>query len=160
MRISLVAIIDNKNGIGKNNQLLCHLPNDLRYFKMITMGKPILMGRKTFESIGKPLPGRQNIILSHQPIIVEGATVVKSLEEAYELVAHEPELMVIGGATLYEQTLPHAHQIYLTVIDHQFEADVFFPKLDKTIWNCTYKSTAPKDEKNKYDLTFYKYERK
>ncbi|MDI9819372.1 MULTISPECIES: dihydrofolate reductase [unclassified Legionella] len=157
--ISLIAAIDENYGIGKDNRLLCHLPADLQHFKTITMGKPIIMGRKTFNSIGKPLPGRLNIVLSRQERKLEGVKLVSSLAEILTLTADVPEVMVIGGATLYEQTLSLASRIYLTLIHHQFEADVFFPKLDKDIWSCKEAIFRPRDEKNKFDMTFCRYEK-
>lgn len=157
--ISLIAAIDENNGLGKDNHLLAHLPADLQHFKTITMGKPIIMGRKTYDSIGKPLPGRLNIILSHHQISVDGVEVVDSLPKAISLVDDVPEAMIIGGATIYEQALTLATRIYLTVIHHQFAADVFFPKLNESTWHCEDKIFRERDEKNSYDMTFYRYER-
>ena len=160
MLISLVAIVDEHMGLGKDNHLLCYLPADLQYFKSVTMGKPIIMGRKTYESIGKPLPGRMNIVLSHESLSIDGVYVVSSLESALEITQQEQEVMVIGGASVYEQAIPLAHQIYLTVIHHQFEADVHFPLFDKSTWNCISSLEKTQDEKNKFDMTFYRYQRK
>ncbi|CEK09426.1 dihydrofolate reductase [Legionella hackeliae] len=157
--ISLVAAIDENNGLGKDNHLLCHLPADLKRFKTLTMGKPIIMGKKTFDSIGKPLPGRLNIILSRQVKDIDGTEVVDSLENALAKVSDVPETMIIGGATVYKQALPLASRIYLTVIHHQFSADVFFPEFDKALWQVEEAVFVPKDEKNNYDMTFYRYER-
>ena len=157
--ISLIAAIDENRGLGYNNQLLCHLPADLKHFKTLTMGKPIIMGRKTFESIGKPLPGRLNIVLSKQAISIEGVTVLHSLSQALEHVQAVPEVMIIGGATLFEQALPLAQRIYLTVIHHQFPADVFFPALDDNLWALMSDEWTNRDEKNLFDMTFYQYDR-
>ncbi|MBA2711617.1 MAG: dihydrofolate reductase [Tatlockia sp.] len=158
-KISLVAAIDEQNGLGKDNQLLCHLPADLQHFKKITMGKPIIMGRKTYESIGKPLPGRTNIVITKSKPIISGVEVVDSIHRAFALVPNEPEIMIIGGATIFNQVIECASCIYLTVIHHHFDADVFFPKLKKAIWRCKEHLFRPHDEKNSYDLTFYRYER-
>ena len=160
MKISLIAAVDEHFGLGKNNALLCYLPADLQHFKSVTMDKPILMGRKTFDSIGKALPGRMNILISHQPLNIHGVTVVDSLDKAFELTQHYPEVMIIGGASIYEQTFSKATTIYLTKIDGQFNADVFFPRIDETTWICTERLARPKDEKNQYDLTFYQYIRR
>ncbi|HHF7345679.1 TPA: dihydrofolate reductase [Legionella feeleii] len=157
--ISLVAAVDENRGLGKDNQLLCHLPADLKHFKTLTMGKPIIMGRNTYDSIGKPLPGRLNIILSRKKLSLEGVEVVDSLAKALALVKNTPEVMIIGGATVYEQALSLASQVYLTVIHHQFDADVFFPAISKTDWQCKEAVFQQHDEKNNYDMTFYRYER-
>jgi len=158
--ISLIAVVDEQGGLGKNNQLLCHMPADLRHFKAITQGKPVIMGRKTYESMGKLLPGRSNIILSRQPLMIEGALVAASLEEALLSVKDFPNVMIIGGALVYEQAMKSADEIYLTVIHHQFDADVFFPKIHESLWQCVASDHRSKDEKNPYDLTFYRYVRK
>lgn len=157
--ISLIAAIDEQGGLGKNNQLLCHLPADLKHFKAVTFGKPIIMGRKTFESIGRVLPGRLNIILSRQDLYIKDATVVKSLNRALDLTHDTPEVMIIGGAKLFEQALSMAQHVYLTLIHHRFDADVFFPLLDKTVWHCQEAIYRPLDELNEYEMTFYRYER-
>lgn len=157
--ISLIAAIDEHRGLGKQNQLLCHLPADLQHFKALTLGKPIIMGRKTYESIGKALPGRVNIVLSKHVSAIKDVTVVSSLPEALALVESTPEVMIIGGANLFAQALPLARQVYLTLIHAQFEADVFFPELDTNIWKCKEKAERARDEKNPYDLTFYVYQK-
>lgn len=162
--ISLIAVVDEQNGLGKNDQLLCYLPADLKHFKAITMGKPIIMGRKTFDAIGKPLPGRTNIVLSKKELTGtvfqgEGVDVAESLPQALALVAQVPEVMIIGGARVYEQALALASRIYLTLIHHRFDADVFFPKLNETDWRCAEKLFRQRDGNNAYDITFYRYER-
>lgn len=156
--ISLIAAVDELWGLGKDNHLLCHLPADLQYFKNQTLGKPIIMGRKTYDSIGRPLPNRSNIVLSTQPIIIAGVTVLHSLEQALEFTEKEPEIMIIGGAHLFAQALPLAQRVYLTRIHHQFHADVFFPKLDDT-WHCKKTIFHAQDEKNLYDISFDIYEK-
>lgn len=156
--ISLIAAIDENRGLGYNNQLLCHLPADLKHFKELTIGKPIIMGRKTFESIGKPLPGRLNIVLSKQAISIEGVTVFHSLSQAIQHVQDEPEVMIIGGATLYEQAFPLAQRVYLTVIHHQFLADVYFPPLEADKWRVHSEVSRKKDEINSFDMSFYRYD--
>jgi dihydrofolate reductase len=157
--ISLIAAMDEAGGIGRNNQLLCHLPADLQHFKAITLGKSILMGRNTYESIGKPLPGRLNIVISNTMQAQEGIVVVDSIEKALKQEQDSSEVMIIGGSTIYAQTISRAERLYITVIHHAFEADVFFPKIDKEIWRCSSSEFRPKDEKNTYDMTFCMYEK-
>ncbi|RUR16225.1 dihydrofolate reductase [Legionella sp. km535] len=158
--ISLIAAVDERGGLGCNNQLLCHLPADLQYFKQTTMGKPIIMGRKTFESIGRPLPGRKNIVLSHSLISIDGVTVLDSLARAISSTAEENEVMIIGGANLFSLAIDIADRIYLTRIHHSFAADVFFPEINEEVWGCRKSGFRERDEKNQYDMTFLVYERK
>lgn len=153
----MVAVVDVHNGLGFENQLLCHLPADLKHFKEITWGKPIVMGYKTYESIGRLLPGRKNIILSRNNREIPGATIVHSIEELLLITKDEPELMIIGGGAVFALFFEKADQIYLTRIQHEFRADVFFPILDPKAWQCTEERYLPRDIKNKYDMIFYKY---
>lgn len=158
--ISMIAAMDENAGLGKNNQLLCHLPADLKHFKQITLGKPIVMGRKTFISIGRPLPHRQNIVLTHQsnhPI--DGVEMAHSLEEALTYAKHSEEIMIIGGESVFAQALPLAENFYLTIIHHKFDADVFFPYIDLKAWQCLTSKGFQRDEANPYDMTFYHYQR-
>lgn len=155
--ISLVAAVDEKGGLGWDNQLLCHLPADLRHFKSLTMGKPIIMGRKTFQSIGRPLPGRVNVVISRNRQEIGGVSLTHSIDAALAAVADAPEIMIIGGADIFAQTLPLADRLYLTVIHHQFSADAFFPEIDQSVWHCESSTLRLADEKNPYDLTFYSY---
>lgn len=157
--ISLVVAVDLQGGMGKDNKLLCHLPADLKQFKTLTLGKPIIMGRKTFDSIGKVLPGRVNIILSRQDIEIEGALVMGSLDEALQLTSGLPEVMIIGGSEIYAQAMPLAHCIYLTKIHHQFSADVYFPHMDDRVWHCEESVDHAPDDKNQYAITFCRYRR-
>src|SRR3990167_6040054 len=159
-KLSIVAIVDAANGLGKDNQLLCYLPADLAHFKTITRGKPIVMGRKTYESIGKPLPDRRNVVISRHQASMPGVDVFPSIEKALSALVHDPEVMIIGGAQMYQQTLPSADYVYLTRIAHRFAADVFFPVLDATIWECKKYTQRAADEKNPYALSFLEFERK
>ena len=144
MKLSLIVATANKNAIGRNNELPWHLPQDLKYFKSVTLGKPIIMGRKTFESIGKPLPGRTNIVVTRQKNwTVAGVLVAESVEQALEMANQLPseqakvidEVMVIGGAEIYRHALPLADRVYLTKIDVDVEgADAFFPELPDSQW--------------------------
>ena len=157
--ISLIAAIDEQRGLGKENKLLCHLPADLMHFKAITLGKPVIMGRKTHESIGRVLPGRLNIVVSQHIKTINEVSVVASLSEALTLAKDYPQVMIIGGASLFAEALPLAQQIYLTLIHASFDADVFFPTLDVNEWYCQASSERPHDEKNQYDMTFFHYKR-
>ena len=153
---------DEGNLIGKDNQLPWHLPNDLKYFKNQTWGLPILMGRKTFESIGKALPGRQNVVLTRNADWShEGVIVVHSLDEAFTQVAplQVEEIFVIGGAELFKAVLPRANRVYLTRIHHRFEGDTWFPELAPEEWTRVKSRDCEADEKNKWAHTFEVWER-
>lgn len=157
--ISLIAAVDLNNGLGSNNQLLCHLPADLKYFKEKTMAKPIIMGRKTYQSIGRPLPGRRNIVISHQLEPVEGLEIVSSIDEAIRLTEDADEVMIIGGGSIYQQSITCADKIYLTIIQNTFNADVFFPEINPAEWNCASETYLSKDENNQFDLIFKIFDR-
>jgi dihydrofolate reductase len=138
MKLSLIVAMSSNRVIGVDNRLPWHFSSDLQRFKRITMGKPLLMGRKTHESIGRPLPGRQNIVLtSDTGYEAPGCTVVHSLDEAIAAAGNAEELMVIGGATLYDRLLPAADRIYLTLIEREFAGDTFFPQIDWQEWEET-----------------------
>lgn len=156
--ISLIAAIDESGGLGFNNQLLCHLPADLQYFKNTTMGKPIIMGRKTFDSIGKALPGRKNIVLSRNTINVNDVLHFDTISKALIACKSDKEVFIIGGAQLYNQSIELANRLYLTRIHHQFTADVFFPPINSKHWHCVSSIDRTCDEKNKFDMTFTVYE--
>ena len=153
--ISLIAAMANNRVIGKNNQMPWHLPADLRHFKAITLGKPIIMGRKTYESIGRPLPGRKNIVISRDTnYTLENCETVCSLEEAMGLVNDVEEIMIIGGGYLYSQTLPQADRLYLTFIDLDVEGDTRFPSYEHLKLTELKREKHLKDEKNQYDYQF------
>lgn len=162
MRLIAIFAMDLDNAIGKDNKLLCHLPDDLKFFKQQTMGHPVIMGRKTFESIGKPLPGRLNIVITRNTdFSVPGVKVMHSVEEC---VAHLSELKdekiyIIGGAEIYRQMMPHTDELLVTLIHHQFEADTFFPEIKLDEFKLTWSEPHHKDEKHPYDFTFQRYER-
>lgn len=131
----MIAAMAENRVIGKDNKMPWHLPEELAYFKKVTMGKPIVMGRNTFESIGRPLPGRQNIVVSRNPdLVIDGVDVVNSVEQAIEVADQCDELMIIGGAMLYEHMLPKADILYLTQIDLQAEGDAYFPDYMQYNW--------------------------
>ena len=155
MKISLILAMGRNRAIGRDNQLPWHLPADLAHFKATTMGKPILMGRKTWESIGKALPGRLNIVLTRQAAYdADGATVVNSINDAISSCGLADELMVIGGAGVYLAFLPRAQKIYLTLIDEDFDGDTFFPELDEQEWHEEAREDHRADDKNPHDYSF------
>lgn len=151
---SVVAIAENR-GIGKDNHLLWRLPADLKHFKDITTGHTVIMGRKTYESVGKPLPNRRNIIITrNKDLKIEGAEVVNTLDQALALCEGVPEVFIIGGAEIYEISMSVTDKIYLTVVKGNFEADTFFPVLDPEIWEETEVISHDADEKNAWAYTF------
>ena len=155
MRLSIVVAMDDNRLIGSKNQLPWHLPADLAYFKKLTTGKSILMGRKTYDSIGRPLPNRRNIVITRNSnISIPGCEVVSSIDHALELTKDDPEVMVIGGASLCEQLLPKINRLYITKIDGEFEGDVFFPKYDDFDWLEVSCESHPKDNSNAYSYKF------
>lgn len=160
MVISFVVAMARNRVIGRDNRLPWHLPADLRHFKALTWGKPVLMGRRTCASIGKPLPGRTNIVVSRDPgFRAPGVTVVRSIDEGLAAAADAPELMVIGGASLYRALLPKAGRIYLTVIAADFEGDTWFPELPEGQWREVEREEHAPDEKNPYPYCFLRLER-
>jgi len=163
MNITLVVAASDNNVIGKDNQLLWHLPKDMRFFKNTTWALPILMGRKTFESLGsRLLPGRLNIILTNQTgLIIDGAEVVNSLEEAIQVAQKNDykELMVIGGGQIYEMALPFSNKVWLTRVHTQIEGDTFFPSLGLE-WERITAEAHLADEKHIYNFDFECWQRK
>ena len=157
--VSLIAAIDAAGGLGLDGQLLCHLPADLEHFKALTVGKPVVMGRKTFQSIGRALPYRSNIVLSHSPHAIDGVEVVSSLEQALEFAHHAPEIMIIGGAGVYQQALAFAQRLYITRIMHTFAADVFFPTVNWSEWRLVEEELHAIDKRNPFAWSFNYYER-
>ncbi len=161
MLVSIIAAMDRNHLIGNKNQLPWHLPADFAHFKAVTMGKPIVMGRKTFESIGKPLPGRKNIVLSRNPEVkFEGVDCVSNFSQAVSLVGDVEELMVIGGSVVYEMLLPEVDRMYLTFVEAEFSGDAWFPKFDKNQWIETEVVDCPADEKNAYACRFVTLKKK
>lgn len=159
--IILIAAAAENNALGKDNQLLWHLPEDFKRFKQITSGNYIIMGRKTFESFPKPLPNRTHVIITRQKdYIAEGCIVVHSLKEAIEISPKEEEVFVIGGAEIYKQSIENADKIELTRVHSEFEADAFFPEFNTSNWNLVFSEKHTKDEKHQYDYTFETYLKK
>jgi dihydrofolate reductase len=159
--LTIIAAIGENNALGKNNQLIWHLPADLKRFKKVTTGHHIIMGRKTFESLGKPLPNRTTIIVTRDKnYTAEGCLVVNSLSDAVKTASSDENPFILGGAEIYKQSLEIADILDLTFVHHTFDADVFFPEIDKTIWKETFREDFKKDEKNIYDFSFVKLGRK
>lgn len=155
MEIVIVAAMTRQRVIGKANSMPWHLPADLAHFKDITYGKPIIMGRKTFESIGRALPGRLNIVISHQPQLqLSGCTVVNSLDAALACANAANEVMIIGGGTLYAQALDIASRMELTLIDADVDGDTHFPEWEAHLWTEVSRTHRPADQHNAYDCDF------
>ncbi|MFA4868155.1 MAG: dihydrofolate reductase [Pedobacter sp.] len=156
MMISVVVAIDENNAIGKDNQLLWHLPADLKHFKEVTSGHTIIMGRKTYDSIGKPLPNRRNIVMTRTPELqIPGVEVVSNIDEALALcTTEEEEVFIIGGAEIYKSTLKIVNKIYLTRVHQSYDADAFFPQIDSDLWNEIDVEKHLPDEKNHVAYTF------
>jgi len=160
MKLSIIVAMANNRVIGCDNKMPWHLSADLKKFKKITMGKPILMGRKTFESIGRPLPGRTNIIISRQKSYsVLGCQVFTNINSALKAFDDAEEIMIIGGSGIYEALLPLTENIYLTQINHNFKGDVFFPELDNSQWNEVTNLKVFDDKTVPFDYFFKKLER-
>ena len=159
--ITLIVAMGKNREIGKENQLLWHLPKDLKHFKELTSGHPIIMGRKTYESIGKPLPNRTNIVISRKnDWFEEGILIVGSIKEAVKFAKKiDEEVFVIGGGNIYEQTIDLADKLEVTLVDAVLDADTFFPKINEKIWQKTNEERHQKDEKNEFDFCFQTYER-
>ena len=160
--ISMIAATAENRVIGNKNTIPWHLPADFKYFKETTLGKTIVMGLNTFNSIGgKPLPGRKHIILNNDPNYVPPAecTVAHSIEEVLEMAKDVRELMICGGASVYKQFLPMAHKLYLTYVHASPEGDTYFPEVNLAEWKEVSRTDCKADEKNKYDYSFVILER-
>lgn len=159
---SIIVATDEENAIGKDNNLLCHLPNDLKYFKKITDGHPVIMGRKTFESLPKgALPNRWNIVITrNKELHFDRCEMCSSVEEAVALCKDEPEIFFIGGGSVYKEVIDVADKLYLTRIHHRFgDADTFFPRIDRELWVEVSREDNPMDEKHKYAYSFITFEK-
>lgn len=156
--ITIIAAVSTNNALGKDNDLIWHLSNDLKRFKQLTKGHHVIMGRKTFESMPKALPGRVNVIITRQKEYKpEGTITVHSLKEALEVSKNDLQPFIIGGGEIYTQALKVAHRIELTRVHAEFEADTFFPTIDSSVWKETYKEDHFKDSNHNYDFTFIQY---
>lgn len=159
--ITLIAAVAENNALGKDNQLLWHLPDDFKRFKNITSWHYIIMGRKTFESFPKPLPNRTHIIITRQKnYTAENCIVVDSLQKAIDFSPKGEELFVIGGGEIYNQSIEIADKLDITRVHHTFDADTFFPEIDLDEWKLTSEEFHPKDERHQFDFTFQTYLRK
>jgi dihydrofolate reductase len=160
MKIAIVVAMAANRVIGRDNRLPWRLPADLRHFKRVTVGKPILMGRKTYESIGHPLPERTNIVVTRDhAYAAPGCVVVHSIESALKAAGDHAEVMVIGGTDFYWQLLPKADRIYLTLVHEEFEGDALFPELDVSEWREVERTDCEPDEKNPWPYSFIRLER-
>mgnify|MGYP000465755513 FL=1 len=160
--ITVIAAIAKNNALGKDNDLIWYLPADLKRFKKVTTGHYILMGRNTYESIGKPLPNRTTIIITrNKNYFKEGCLIAGSLEEAIELAKEEAQLFIIGGAQIYKEVISKnlADQLDITLVHSEFEADVFFPEINANIWKESAREDFKADEKNDYDYSFISYQK-
>ena len=153
MKIAMIAAMANNRVIGKDNQMPWHLPEDLRHFKAMTLGKPVVMGRKTYESIGRPLPGRHNIVISRQAdLIIDGVTTVTSFDDAKLAAGDCEELVIMGGGQLYEMLLPQADILYLTEIALDVEGDTYFPEWNDGSWHEVSRDVAINDNDLEYSF--------
>ncbi|MDB5118522.1 MAG: dfrA [Mucilaginibacter sp.] len=159
MITSIVVAISQNHAIGKDNKLLWYLPNDLKHFKAITSGHTVIMGRKTYDSVGKPLPNRRNIIITRQNITIEGCEVVNSIDAALALCRDEAEVFIVGGAEIYKQAMQLTDRIYLTIVHKEFDGDSYFPEIKATEWKETEREDYQPDEKNNLPYSFITLER-
>jgi len=159
--LTIIAAVAKNNALGKNNDLIWHLPADLKRFKEITLGHHIIMGRKTFESLGKPLPNRTTIIITRNPdYIAPGCIVVNELTAAIKAAAEDENPYILGGAEIYKQAMSYADILDLTLVHESFDADAFFPIIDMSKWTEMSRRDFKADEKNKYDYSFVQYKKK
>ena len=158
--VSIIAAVAENGVIGDKNALLWHISEDLKYFKTLTTGHPVIMGRKTWESLGRPLPNRENVVVTRQQLDIPGCRVVHSLDEAVALFPSGEELFVIGGAQLYARALPMADRLYLTRVFHAYEGDTRFPVWDEAAWRLVASESFPCGRDYPYAFAFECYERK
>jgi len=158
--ITIIAAIAKNNALGKDNKLIWHIPADLKRFKKVTLNHHVIMGRKTYESLGKPLPNRTSIIITRNANFkAEGCVIVNSLQAAIKAAKEDKSPYILGGAEIYKQAILIANKLDLTFVHHHFEADAFFPEIDETIWKETSREDFKASDKNKYDYSFVTFER-
>lgn len=159
--ITIIAAIANNSALGMNNKLIWHLPEDLKRFKRVTNGHHIIMGRKTFESLGKPLPNRTTIIITRdRNYKADNCLIASSLEDALEKAQDDKDPYILGGSEIYNLAMPIADKLDLTLVHHVFEADAFFPEIDTSIWKEISRKDFKADDMNKYDYSFVTFERR
>ena len=161
-QVSIVAALSVPGRvIGKDGALPWHLPQDLKRFRDLTVGKPVIMGRRTWESVGVPLPKRRNIVVtSREGYVAKGAEVVRSIQEGLQLCEHSDEAMILGGESIYREALDVAHRLYLTYVEADVQGDAHFPNFDETQWHEVHRENFPADERNAYPMTFVDYQRR
>lgn len=161
VELTVIVAMDRNRVIGRDGDLPWHLPNDLKRFKAVTMGHPIIMGRRTHESIGRALPGRANLVLSRQAdYYADGCEVFSALPEALRSLADDSEAMVIGGAAVYAAALPVSNRLLITEVDTEVAGDVYFPEIVRSEWTETAREVHPRDDRHAYDYCFVEYCRK
>ncbi|WP_096436735.1 dihydrofolate reductase [Alteribacter populi] len=159
--ISMIAAMDENNLIGVNNELPWSLPNDLAFFKRVTTGHTVVMGRKTYESIGKALPNRRNVVISRNTRFqAEGVEVVTDLEDVKNLASQNEEIMILGGQKIFEQLMEDTDRLYITRVHHSFDGDTYFPSFSEQEWEITETYEGKVDDRNQFPHTFYVYDRK
>ncbi|MEN8765923.1 MAG: dihydrofolate reductase [Wenyingzhuangia sp.] len=157
---TIIAAIGTNNELGKNNDLIWHLPADLKRFKQVTTGHHMIMGRKTYESIGKPLPNRTTVIITRDlNYKADGCIITNSLEAAIEIAKKDDNAFIVGGAEIYNKAIDLVDELDICEVHSAFDADVFFPNIDQNIWKETKRENFQSDDKNAYDFSFVKYER-
>lgn len=160
MTISIIVAVAENGTIGDKNTLLWHIKEDMQLFRRVTTGHPVVMGRKTYESLGRPLPNRTNVVISRQELQIEGCTVVHSLEDALALFGGDEELFIIGGAQIYAAALPYADRLYLTTVEHPYEGDTLFPAWDRSAWELITSERFAHGETYPHPFRFELYRRR
>lgn len=155
--LNIIVAVAQNGVIGDKNALLWHIKEDMRFFRQMTTSHPVVMGRKTYESLGKPLPNRTNVVVSRTVETIEGCTVVHSLEEAIEMFDADEEVFIIGGAQIYAQALPIADRLYITQVEHPYQGDTLFPSWDKSQWRLVERNSFPCGESFRYPFSFETY---
>ncbi len=158
--VSIIVAVAENGTIGDKNNLLWHISEDLKHFKAITSGHPVIMGRRTYESLGRPLPNRENVVITRQPLTIEGCRVVHSLDEAIALFSAEEEVFIIGGAQIYREALPIADRLYLTRVECSYEGDTHFPAWNVDEWRLRSSERHERGDKFEYPFVFDYYERR
>ena len=158
--ISVIVAVAENGTIGDKNTLLWHIKEDMKHFRTLTTGHPVVMGRKTYDSLGRPLPNRRNVVITRQDIAIEGCEIAHSLEEALSLFTPDEEVFVIGGAQIYAEAMPLADRFYLTVVEHPYEGDTTFPKWDRDQWQLVASERFEQGESYPHPFRFETYERK